>query len=103
MPHRRRMPFAFAALLLLNANATAQRHTRPRPVTESNTGARAAGALRLVANRVSLSGGKSFVLDLPDGFAVSVAAQGLKRVRFMSESPDGRIFVTDMHDLTDNS
>src|SRR3712207_8457300 len=28
---------------------------------------------------------------------------GLKRVRFFAKAPDGRIFVTDMHDLTDNS
>ena len=103
MPHRRRMPLAFAALLLLTANVTAQRHTTPRRATESNAGARDAGALRLVPNRVSLSGGNSFVLNLPEGFALSVAAQGLKRVRFMAESPDGRVFVTDMHDLTDNS
>ena len=32
-----------------------------------------------------------------------MAAQGLKRVRFMAKSPDGRIFVTDMYNLTDNS
>jgi glucose/arabinose dehydrogenase len=41
-------------------------------------------------------------LNLPEGFGISVAAQGLGRVRFMAKSPDGRIFVTDMHDLTDN-
>ncbi|MBM7093918.1 hypothetical protein JTP67_36535, partial [Streptomyces sp. S12] len=28
--------------------------------------------------------------------------QGLKRVRFFARSPDGRLFVTDMHDLSDN-
>jgi glucose/arabinose dehydrogenase len=39
---------------------------------------------------------------LPEGFAVSVAAQGLKRVRFMARSPDDRIFVTDMYNLADN-
>jgi glucose/arabinose dehydrogenase len=60
-------------------------------------------ASRLIPNRVTLSGGKSFFLNLPEGFALSVAVQGLKRVRFMAESPDGRVFVTDMHDLTDNS
>lgn len=97
------MPLAFAALLLLTANVTAQRHTTPRRVVESNARERDAGALRLVPNRVALSGGKSFVLNLPEGFALSVAAQGLRRVRFMAESPDGRVFATDMHDLTDNS
>ncbi len=29
--------------------------------------------------------------------------QGLHRVRFFAQSPDGRIFVTDMHDLGDNT
>jgi glucose/arabinose dehydrogenase len=95
---RRRMLFAFAALLLSASNITAQRNATQRLAAPPNT-----GALRLVPNRISLSGGKSFVLNLPEGFAISVAAEGLKRVRFMAESPDGRIFVTDMHDLTDNS
>jgi glucose/arabinose dehydrogenase len=92
------MLLAFAALLLSASNITAQRNATTRRAAPSNT-----GALRLVPNRVSLSNGKSFLLNLPEGFAVSVAAEGLKRVRFMAESPDGRVFVTDMHDLTDNS
>lgn len=65
-------------------------------------------APKLTAHRISLTGGrfpggKSFDLNLPEGFAISVAAQGLKRVRFMAKSPDGRIFVTDMYNLTDNT
>jgi glucose/arabinose dehydrogenase len=67
-----------------------------------NVAGRAERPARLLPRRVSLSGGKSFNLNLPEGFGISVAAQGLRRVRFMAESPDGRIFVTDMHDLTDN-
>jgi glucose/arabinose dehydrogenase len=59
--------------------------------------------LKLVPNHISLANGKSFDLNLPEGFAVSVAAQGLKRVRFMAKSPDGRIFVTDMYNLADNT
>lgn len=61
--------------------------------------------LGLTPNRVTLTSGKSagsFVLNLPEGFGISVAAEGLKRVRFMAKSPDGRIFVTDMYNLTDN-
>src|SRR5215210_4605521 len=56
----------------------------------------------LKAQRVSLADGRTFNLNLPEGFRVAVAAEGLKRVRFMALSPDGRVFVTDMHDLTDN-
>lgn len=58
---------------------------------------------RLVPNHISLANGKSFDLNLPEGFAISVAAQGLKRVRFMAQSPDARIFVTDMYNLADNT
>ncbi len=59
-------------------------------------------APNLTPRRISLSGGRSFSLNLPEGFEISVAAQGLKRVRFMARSPDNRIFVTDMYNLTDN-
>lgn len=57
---------------------------------------------KLVPHRVSQANGNNFDLNLPEGFAINVAAQGLKRVRFMAKSPDGRIFVTDMYNLADN-
>ena len=59
-------------------------------------------AQKLIPHRISLANGKSFELNLPEGYAISVAAQGLKRVRFMALAPDDRIFVTDMYNLTDN-
>src|SRR5687768_4986100 len=99
MPHRRRAQMLLAALLLLTGTATAQ---RSRNRTPTNTGERAQRPAQLLPQRVSLSDGRTFNLNLPEGFGISVAAQGLKRVRFMAESPDGRIFVTDMHNLTDN-
>jgi glucose/arabinose dehydrogenase len=46
--------------------------------------------------------GKSITLILPDAFDINIAATGLKRVRFFAKAPDGRIFVTGMHDLNDN-
>lgn len=58
---------------------------------------------KLTPHRITLASGKSFNLNLPGEFAISVAAQGLKRVRFMAPSPDGRIFVTDMYNLADNT
>jgi glucose/arabinose dehydrogenase len=58
--------------------------------------------LRLQANKVTMANGKSFTLNLPKEFALSVAVEGLNRVRFMAKSPDDRIFVTDMYNLTDN-
>lgn len=46
--------------------------------------------------------GKSITLSLPDPFEIDVAATGLRRVRFLAQSPDGRLFATGMHDLSDN-
>jgi len=60
-------------------------------------------ALRLEPHTITLSSGKKFSLNLPQGFDITIAAQGLKRVRFMAKSPDGRIFVTDMYNRADNS
>jgi glucose/arabinose dehydrogenase len=61
--------------------------------------------VNLTPHRITLTKGRSagsFALNLPKDFAISVAVEGLKRVRFMAKSPDGRIFVTDMFNLTDN-
>ncbi len=57
---------------------------------------------KLVPHKVMLKSGKSFSLNLPENYEIIPAAEGLKRIRFFAKSPDGRIFVTDMHDLTDN-
>jgi glucose/arabinose dehydrogenase len=51
---------------------------------------------------ISLENGKRFTLNVPTGYDIRIATQGLKRVRFMAQSPDGRVFVTDMFDRTDN-
>jgi glucose/arabinose dehydrogenase len=60
------------------------------------------GTIKLIPHHIDLERGRSFNLNLPEGYEISVAAQGLKRVRFMTRSPDDRIFVTDMFNLTDN-
>ncbi len=57
---------------------------------------------KLVSQKITLKNGKSFNLKLPEIFEIIPAAEGFKRVRFFAKSPDGRIFVTDMFDLTDN-
>ena len=57
---------------------------------------------RLVPQRITLAGGKNITLNLPADLAIIPAAEGLRRVRFFARSPDGRIFVTDMYNLTDN-
>jgi glucose/arabinose dehydrogenase len=78
----------FALLSSLRVGVSAQ--TTPR-------------ARKLVPHRIALANGKSYSLNLPPEFAISVAVQGLKRVRFMAKSPDNRIFVTDMYNLADNT
>jgi glucose/arabinose dehydrogenase len=57
---------------------------------------------KLVPQRVVTKDGRSFTLNLPAEFEIIPAAEGLKRVRFFAKAPDGRIFVTDMYNLTDN-
>jgi glucose/arabinose dehydrogenase len=47
--------------------------------------------------------GKAITLSLPSGLDINVAATGLRRVRFFAQAPDGRIFVTGMYDLADNT
>ncbi len=60
--------------------------------------------------------GKSITLSLPSNLAINIAASGLRRVRFMAQSPDGpavpgqlagwrggRIFATGMYNLADNT
>ena len=63
----------------------------------------AVGQARLVPHQISLKDGRKFALNLPGEFEIIPAAEGLKRVRFFAKSPDGRIFVTDMYNLTDNT
>jgi glucose/arabinose dehydrogenase len=62
-----------------------------------------AAELKRTLHVVRLKGKSPFSLWLPADFIITPAAEGLKRVRFMAKSPDGRIFVTAMHDLSDNS
>ena len=59
-------------------------------------------AQKLTPRHILLTNGKSFDLNLPEGYEINIAAQGLKRVRFMTLSPDNRLFVTDMYNLSDN-
>jgi len=54
------------------------------------------------AHTLTYAPGKQITLKLPEPFDISIAATGLKRVRFFAKSPDDRIFVTSMHDISDN-
>ena len=57
---------------------------------------------KLTPHLIKLKNGKQFSLNLPANYEIIPAAEGLKRVRFFAKSPDGRMFVTDMYDLSDN-
>lgn len=57
---------------------------------------------KLVPQRIMLKNGRTFTLNAPSDLEIIPAAEGLKRVRFFAKAPDGRIFVTDMYNLTDN-
>lgn len=96
MPRFGRTLLVCVALLLMTTTYTQAQQRRERVAP------RAERTPALKAQRVALADGRAFNLNLPEGFGIAVAAEGLKRVRFMSLSPDGRVFVTDMHDLTDN-
>ena len=58
---------------------------------------------KLTPHRITLTNGKSYTLNLPAGYDIAVAAQGMSRVRFLAKSPDDRIFVTDMYNRADNN
>ncbi len=90
------------SLILFSIIGFTTHSTKPANVPTQTRSA----ALKLTPNRITLTKGRSagsFVLNLPKEFGITVAAEGLKRVRFMAKSPDGRIFVTDMFNLTDNN
>jgi glucose/arabinose dehydrogenase len=61
-----------------------------------------AAQTRLVPHQIATKDGRKFSLNLPAEFEIIPAAEGMKRVRFFAKAPDGRIFVTDMYNLTDN-
>src|ERR1700689_5008135 len=84
------LPAAFAVLC---ATATAPSSVCAQREAES----------KLKPQVIRLKGKAPFSLLLPGGVTISPAAEGLKRVRFVAKAPDGRIFVTTLHDLSDNS
>jgi len=51
---------------------------------------------------IHLDKGVDLTLRLPVGYHVSIANQGLHRLRFMAKSSDGRLFCTDMYNTSDN-
>ena len=57
----------------------------------------------LTPHTLTYAPGQTITLNLPAGLDIEVAATGLHRVRFLTQSPDGRIFATGMWNLADNT
>lgn len=64
--------------------------------------ANAQNQIKLEEHIIKLQNRNAFKIKVPVGYNISVAAEGLKRSRFFSKSPDGRLFITDMFNRTDN-
>jgi glucose/arabinose dehydrogenase len=58
--------------------------------------------IKLTEQEIKLNKKTPFTLRIPQSYKISVAFEGLKRPRFFAKSPDNRIFITDMHDRSDN-
>jgi glucose/arabinose dehydrogenase len=56
-----------------------------------------------VAQTLLTRPGKSITLTMPRGLSATVAIRGIPRIRFLTQSPDGRIFATSMYNLADNT
>jgi glucose/arabinose dehydrogenase len=56
----------------------------------------------LYPHQIHLQKGVDLSLRLPAGYGISVAYEGLRRLRFLTKSPDGRLFATDMYNKSDN-
>ena len=65
-------------------------------------GAFSQSTLKLKSHTIQLKKRTPFELKIPAGYKIAIAAQGLERPRFFAKSPDGRIFITDMHNRSDN-
>src|SRR6478609_3428067 len=59
--------------------------------------------LELIPHVINHPNGTTFTLNVPKGFDIKPVAWGMKRIRFMAQSPDERLFLTDMYNLEDNS
>ena len=61
-----------------------------------------AGKAKLFSHQIRLEDGRKFTLKLHPNYEILPAAQRLQRPRFLAQAPDGRYFVTDMIDMSDN-
>lgn len=58
--------------------------------------------IKLLPHQIHLKKGIDLILNVAEGLNVSIAYEGLDRLRFLTLSPDGRCFATDMWNRSDN-
>lgn len=75
----------------------------PSTTTDIYFNTASAGKIVKDSFNIQLASGKSFKLAVPKGFKIGIAAEGLRRLRFLTLSPDKRLFATDMYDRSDNN
>ncbi len=82
-------------------NPSVQPAAQPKDNTvfEINTSAQ---PIKLVPHQIHLKKGVDLTLNVAEGLNVSIAYEGLDRLRFLAISPDGRYFATDMWNRSDN-
>jgi len=59
-------------------------------------------SIELMSHPIHLQKGVDLDLSVPKGYSINVAFEGLRRLRFLARSPDGRLFATDMFNTSDN-
>jgi len=59
-------------------------------------------AIELEQQPIHLQKGVDLNLSVPKGYKIDIAFEGLRRLRFLTKSPDGRLFATDMFNTSDN-
>ncbi len=91
------------AIILRQFSTPIEQQTPSQKNDNSHASEISSAPLLLVPQNISPGNGKSFTLRVAQGFTITPAFEGLDRVRFMAKSPDGRLFVTDMHELDDNT
>jgi len=94
---------------IFSTNITLQQLQKPLATLVSTNGVKASNKihdtnaiLKLVPHAIRLKKGNFFKLNIPVGYKINIAAEGLKRLRFLAKSPDGKLFATDMYDRNDN-
>ena len=69
---------------------------KPERTMESLTYSEAPTSIQLVDRTITLSDGTEAAFRIAEPFEAVIAAEGLGKARFMTMSPDGRVFVPDL-------